>query len=288
MIDPGLVSVIIPSYNGARFVERAILSASNQTYKNIEILLVNDGSTDETGRIADRMSRLDTRVRAIHKENGGLSSARNAGIRASSGEYLMFLDVDDLIIPEKVEIQVQALEADRSRELVYSQYEILFEDTGRIVQTDRGEAPIPFRELLAYRNWFGVMVPLLRRKLVEAVGFFDESLKAGEDYDYWIRCSEFTEFLYVPGVVASYVQHEGQMHKDTGRMDDAQYSILQKHFRQDPRRRSCFLSYFYFEKARYYKGKGDLMKCATSLVRHFASAKSLERARTARELARLL
>lgn len=287
MVEVGLASVIIPAYNGAHFVDRAIQSALSQTYERIEVVLVNDGSTDDTGLVADRISKLDSRVRVVHKENGGLSSARNAGILAAQGEYLMFLDVDDVIAPTKLETQVRALNADATKTLVYSQYEILYEDSGRTVQTARGEAPLPFRELLAYRNWFGVMVPLLRRSLVDAVGFFDESLKAGEDYDYWIRCAEHTEFLYSPGVVASYVQHEGQMHKDTGRMDTAQWNILNKHFQSDPRRRSCFLAYYHFEKARYYKGNGDLVRCATSLVKHLTSARSLARGRKARELARM-
>lgn len=98
-----LISVIIPVYNVEKYLEQSINSVLNQTYKNLEILLVNDGSTDNSGKICNELSIKDERIKVIHKENGGLSSARNAGLDIAKGKYITFLDSDDCIIPDAYE-----------------------------------------------------------------------------------------------------------------------------------------------------------------------------------------
>lgn len=97
------VSIIIPMYNAEKSVKRCLESALSQTYKNIELICVNDGSEDNTARIVDSISRLDSRVLLISKENGGVSSARNLGIKRATGYYIQFLDVDDAL--EKMQQQ---------------------------------------------------------------------------------------------------------------------------------------------------------------------------------------
>ena len=94
------ISVIIPVYNIEKYVKKCILSVVNQTYSNLEILLVDDGSTDLSGIICDNMSELDDRIKVIHKKNGGLSDARNVGMENATGEYISFIDGDDYIEPE--------------------------------------------------------------------------------------------------------------------------------------------------------------------------------------------
>lgn len=98
-----LISVILPIYNVSEYLERAINSVITQTYKNIEIILVDDGSTDDSGIICDRFADTDSRIKVIHKQNGGLSSARNAGIEIALGEYLTFIDSDDYVDEDYVE-----------------------------------------------------------------------------------------------------------------------------------------------------------------------------------------
>lgn len=98
-----LVSVIIPVYNKEKYVEACILGVRAQTYANLEILLVDDGSQDASGEICDRLAKEDDRILVIHKENGGLSDARNAGIDKAKGEYLFFVDADDVIEPEAIQ-----------------------------------------------------------------------------------------------------------------------------------------------------------------------------------------
>ena len=91
------ISVIVPVYNVEQYLERCVESIVNQTYKNLEIILVNDGSTDNSGELCDELAKKDNRIKVVHKENGGLSDARNNGERESTGEYIIFIDSDDYI-----------------------------------------------------------------------------------------------------------------------------------------------------------------------------------------------
>ena len=104
-----LISVIVPVYNIQDYLERCVRSIMNQTYKNLEILLVDDGSTDGSGELCERLAKEDERIRVFHKENGGSSSARNVGIREAKGDYLGFIDSDDYIEPDMYELLAAAI-----------------------------------------------------------------------------------------------------------------------------------------------------------------------------------
>ena len=99
---PFRVSVIIPAYNAEAFLSDAVNSVLHQTWRELELIIVNDGSTDATGSLADQFRRQDRRVKLVDKPNGGLSSARNAGIAAASGDAICFLDQDDIYLPDKI------------------------------------------------------------------------------------------------------------------------------------------------------------------------------------------
>ena len=109
IIDNRMVSVIIPAYNVEQYVERCVYSVTKQTYRNLEIILVDDGSTDCTGIICDKLAKEDNRISVIHKTNGGLSDARNAGIDVSRGEYISFVDSDDYIASDMIEHMMNAM-----------------------------------------------------------------------------------------------------------------------------------------------------------------------------------
>lgn len=110
-IQAPLISLLVPIYNVASYVDRCVGSLVNQTYSNLEILLVDDGSTDGSGALCDEWVKKDSRIHVVHKENGGLSDARNAGIKRAAGAYLAFIDGDDYIAPEYCEKLYQALAA---------------------------------------------------------------------------------------------------------------------------------------------------------------------------------
>lgn len=109
-----LVSIIVPVYNVSAYLEECICSLVGQSYRNLEILLVNDGSKDTSGEICDQWAARDSRIRVIHKQNGGAASARNAGMDAATGTYVCFVDSDDAVLPEYVQTLVQTLETKRA------------------------------------------------------------------------------------------------------------------------------------------------------------------------------
>lgn len=104
-----MISVIVPAYNVALYLERCVASLVSQTYADLEIILVNDGSTDNTGKLCDLLSERDARIRVVHKENGGLSDARNAGIDCAKGEFYSFIDGDDFIEPDTYECMISEM-----------------------------------------------------------------------------------------------------------------------------------------------------------------------------------
>lgn len=118
-----LISIVIPVYNASKYIHKSVDSVLNQSYRNLEVLLVDDGSTDESGRICDEYGKADSRVKVIHKENGGLVSAWKAGAEASTGDYLSFVDSDDWIDENMMEEMV-AQTSDEEKEIISSDYVI--------------------------------------------------------------------------------------------------------------------------------------------------------------------
>ena len=122
-----MVSVVVPIYNVEKYIRECIDSVLNQTYKDLEIILVDDGSPDNCGKICDAYAKQDVRIKVIHKKNGGLSDARNAGMDIASGEYIYFLDSDDYIKTDAIEQLVHCIEKEKA-DIVYFEAETIFED----------------------------------------------------------------------------------------------------------------------------------------------------------------
>lgn len=123
------VSIILPIYNVEKYLEKCVNSVINQTYQNIEVILVDDGSKDSSGRICDKLVESDNRIKVIHKKNGGLASARNAGYEAATGEYIMYIDSDDVIKNGIAEKCVSAMEKNDQM--------LLYLDMRKCLKTDR-------------------------------------------------------------------------------------------------------------------------------------------------------
>ena len=232
----------MPCYNQARFLPEAVQSLQAQTYPHWECLIVNDGSTDETEQVAQTLSRSDDRIRFFSQPNGGLSAARNRGLAEARGQYLQFLDADDLIEPEKLNAQARHLDHSPADDTVYSDVRY-FPDGDRkrrlysmgkreypwLVEMAQSKEPT-FTKLLA-RNIMAVNCPLVRRSLIEKVGTFDQQLRAYEDWDYWLRCAArgaSFRFVGVPNGLALVRSHSGSMSRDDGRMFEAQYRVRLK------------------------------------------------------------
>lgn len=199
-VDP-LVSVIIPTYNRARLLRRALDSVLSQTFQDFEVLVVDDGSTDDTEEAVAAF--VDPRIRYLRQlENRGVSAARNRGMEEARGEYVAFLDSDDEWLPKKLDLQLRVFRAAReSVGLVYTGAEVVYEDGAvqKLVPEHRGR----IGEVVVGRNVIvgGMSGVMLRRTVVEHVGGLDEAYPAIEDWDYWVRIAASYEVDYEPRVL---------------------------------------------------------------------------------------
>ena len=230
-------SLIIPTYNHARFVGAAIDSALAQTVNAVDVIVVDDGSTDETGAV---LARYAGRVRVLRQENRGLSAARNAGLAAARGTFVSFLDADDVMAPTKLAAQLEVLE--RSPAIGWTYCDVLMEmvATGATARASErfGYAARAldgwlFPELI-HGNFIPAIAPLVRRTALEAAGGFDERLTALEDWDMWLRLSLIAEARYTPAVLVTYRIRPGGMSEDRARMDRSRFLVLDKINRTRP------------------------------------------------------
>lgn len=199
-----LVSVVVPAYNYAHFIEQTLESLTQQTYERWECVVVDDGSSDETREVVERCALRDSRVRYVWQENAKQAVARNNGIRNATGELFQFLDADDLIEPHKLERQVEYLARHPEVDIVYSGVRYFTSTAdGELMQSrqysvwDNGQPWMPevsgrgcvLMDRLLRNNIMVVNSPLVRRSVVQAVGEFDVGLTPVEDWDYWTRCA---------------------------------------------------------------------------------------------------
>ncbi len=223
-----LVSVIIPAYNAAPFIRRAVESALAQTWPHKEILVINDGSTDDTGSILKHYEQV---VRIFDQRNGGLSNARNRGIKESNGEYIAFLDADDYWKPKKLERQVEILK---------NNPDIGFCSTCAIVEDpehnflNKWPCPETQQDILHSIFLNNGIIPgsgsgvMANRNLFDIVGMFDESLNSLEDIDMWMRMSAVTSYHCIDDCLTVIVKQPGSMSSDTTRMLNSMTTVMKK------------------------------------------------------------
>lgn len=207
-----LVSIIIPVYNGANYLSLAIHSALAQTYRNIEIIVVNDGSDDNGGTA--RIAKLyGDRVRYFEKTNGGVASALNLAIGEARGQFISWLSHDDLYTPDKIERQIARLteQPEPDRSVIYGDYSVFSDSPSdaaavALPHTD----PANFRYFITVQNILHGCTLLLPKSAFDKHGLFDERLKTTQDYDFWFRIAGDFEFVHLPGVVVKSRSHEEQ------------------------------------------------------------------------------
>ena len=208
------VSVIIPTYNRADFLRSAILSALNQTFKDIEIIVADDKSTDHTQEVVK--SFTDQRIRYItNKNNRGPSATRNSAILASKGEYIAFLDDDDEWVPQKLQKQVELLDISPPKICgVYSDRLIIDRPSNKVVSKGLRSDKLKGNLLsqLAIHNQINTCTVLLRKRCLDEVGMFDETISYMEDRDLWIRLSLNWDFEYInEPLTLTYVHKQGHL-----------------------------------------------------------------------------
>ena len=201
MADHPRVSVIIPAYNSAAYTVETVESVLAQTYRNLEVIVVDDGSTDHT---REALAPYADRIHYVYKDNGGACSARNEGIRRASGEYIACLDCDDLWLPEKLEHSLPVLEQDPTMGFVCSPCYTIG-PSGELI----GEVRYPFDQANTYLNLLAenyVLAPtvVMRRSCLEQVGLFDESIFIPADWDLWLRLARQFRVGYIDRPLSKY------------------------------------------------------------------------------------
>jgi glycosyltransferase involved in cell wall biosynthesis len=190
------VSAIIPVYNGEATIRDAVESALALAGEcDLEVVVVDDGSTDSTPNILRGYSK---RIRVLHQNNLGVSAARNHGVRESRGEYLAFLDADDLWLPGRLSKAVQALDSDPKIGLVYSGYKILDIETGDLFLEVISEGVPTLQEIFEYRFGIVTAAVTVRREIFALCGGYDERLAYGEDYLLYLCARHHCNFFHIP------------------------------------------------------------------------------------------
>ncbi len=228
----GLVSVIVPCYNGERFLPEAIESVLRQTHPALEIVVVDDGSTDGSRAI---MEAYGDRVRIVGQANSGLPAARNAGILASRGQYLAFLDADDYWRDHFLKLMTDAL--DRSGAgIAYCGWQNVGLPGGRgmpFVPPDYEGMPDRLQWLFRSPCW-PVHAALVRRETVESVGGFDVKWRSCEDFAFWLRTATRTRLVLVPEVLAFYRYHGDQMIRKRDLIALSHWMVQEEFVAQNP------------------------------------------------------
>lgn len=234
------VSIIIPCYNQAHFVADALQSALGQTYPALEVVVIDDGSTDQLERVVASFGD-DPRLKYVAQENRGLPAARNRGIAESHGDYLKFLDADDWLAPTVIQTQTAIFERDPQLGLVYCDL-IHVDAEGKplddysVARTRAVLSGDIFPSLLL-GGYFPPHAALVPRRVLERVGYFDEALGGSADSELWMRiAAEGYPAYFVPEKLVYYRRHPHTMSRDTQHMEATRLRALEKIVARYPER----------------------------------------------------
>jgi glycosyltransferase involved in cell wall biosynthesis len=244
------VSVIIPTYNRSGLLPRALDSVLTQTYKDLEVLVVDDASTDDTSEVVAAYES-DPRVRYLpQKDNRGVSAARNRGLAEARGQFIAFLDSDDEWLPPKLERQMRRFRKLSDRVgLIYVGGTMVYEESTEPAQRPAHRGDV-YDQLLVENFIYPTSGVIIRRDVVDEVGFFDEQIPANEDWDYWLRVARQFEIDSLAGQLVRYFAGHRRDRKSLVAQDDldARARLYQKHLIEMRRTRSAFP--FLMESAR--------------------------------------
>lgn len=228
-----LVSVIVPNYNYERYLREAIDSALAQTYPHIEIIVVDDGSQDNSREI---LKSYGDKIRTFVQQNAGVSAARNNGVKNCSGKYVAFLDADDVWLPQKIEKQVELFEREKDLGLVHVGVEE-FDANGNTLKKrlegmsgDVSQEFLLFERPVVLGGGSGLMLP---REVFDEVGGFDLNLQTSADWDLFYRVSRNYKLGFVPEVLLRYRMHGSNMHGNIERMEREMLYGFEKAFREN-------------------------------------------------------
>jgi glycosyltransferase involved in cell wall biosynthesis len=218
-----LVSVIIPCYNHGRYLPEAFESIWSQEYENVEIIVVDDGSTDDTKQVADKYPS----VKYVYQLNKGLSEARNTGIKNSEGQFLIFLDADDWLLPNAINTNLSYMNQFEEIAFVSGAHEKIFIDTGKIIDEFQEVTSNHYWHFLQ-GNYIGMHATVMYRRSVFNQFLFDTGLKACEDYDLYLKISRNHPVFHHTTKIAAYRIHSSNMSGNIPFMLDSVLAVLDR------------------------------------------------------------
>ncbi len=230
-----LVSVVIPAYNSENTVLETIQSVLQQTLTDLELIVINDGSTDST--LAALEPVKDPRLKVFSYQNGGLATARNRGIERASGQFVTFIDADDLWTPDKLEKQVAALQANSSAGVAYSWTKAMDHSGQRFYEgCAESYAGNVYAQLLRCNFITSGSNVMITREAIAASGIFDSTLRYCEDWDYYLRIARSWPFVCVPHYQILYRQTAGSLSTNVPKMEEAYGRVCDRAFKDVPER----------------------------------------------------
>lgn len=261
------ISVIVPTYNRAHLISRSIQSVLAQTYNDFELIVVDDGSTDNTEEVVRALN--DRRISYLkHSGNRGVSAARNTGIKAARGSYIAFQDSDDEWLPQKLEKQMALFQQDKKGDLGLVLCERLCikerEETWKTPETNR----LNYEQLLSYLGAFVQGTPqfLFKRDLTGPELYFDENLRAWEDWDLMVRISRICRIDYVKEVLVRCYEQNGQHFHNVVSNSIAARDVLFRKYADELKTRPRARNLSYLFQALNYSRLGQ-MACMRSQVK---------------------
>ena len=221
-----LVSIVIPTYNYGHFVGEAVESALGQTWSAREVIVVDDGSTDDT---AERLASYGTQIHYVRQNNLGLSAARNTGIRLARGRFVALLDSDDVWHPRKLELQLRYLAQHHDVMLLGSACHTEDCAAWPTVNENPTAEDVSLEDVLV-RSWFAPSTAVLRRECLDSTNWFDTSLRSVEDRDLWIRLASRYRIGMLQAPLCWYRLHNGSMSKAALCMEEFEWRVLRNAF----------------------------------------------------------
>lgn len=259
MSNTPLVSIIIPAYKAADYIEETINSVLQQTYQNLELIVVDDGSPDHQDDLIWPYVEADKRVQYVQQQNSGVSVARNNGFSQCKGDFIAFLDADDVWLPNNLEKKLALFAQDPELGLVHSDLAVIDADSKLTGETKSGKEGYILDDLLA---WNGTCIPtpssiLVKREVVEKVGGFDRQLSNAADQEFFFRVANAYKIGRVPEVTWHYRVHDNNMHSNIAVMEKDSLLAYQraeenKLFKTKAFRNQCFANMYWIVGASWW------------------------------------
>ena len=208
-VDLPKVSVLMSVYNGEKYIEKAIESILNQTFRDYELIIINDGSTDSTSTILSRYEKAEDRISVYHQANQGVGASRNRGCQIAQGKYIAVMDSDDISLPERLAKEIHYMEAHPEISVLGTWVECIDKDDKQVSVWQYPTAPGVIGWCLFFTDCLAHSSVMMRRDFIEQLGFYRPEFAQAEDYDLWARASFVSRIANLPEILVRYRSWEG-------------------------------------------------------------------------------